>query len=59
MNIEHVMKLTKNWRDTAVYIGDNALVNRIMVGDLVSLILPTELILNRSSNSVLLCLKIY
>ena len=59
MNIEHVMKLTKNWRDLAVYIGDNALVNRIMVGDLVSLILPTELILNRSSNSVLLCLKIY
>ena len=58
MNIEHVMKLTKNWRDIAVYIGDNALVNRIMVGDLVSLILPTELILNRSSNSVLLCLKI-
>ena len=53
------MKLTKNWRDLAVYIGDNALVNRIMVGDLVSLILPTELILNRSSNSVLLCLKIY
>ena len=28
------MKLTNNWRDIAVYIGDNALVNRLMTGDL-------------------------
>ena len=34
LNTEHVMKLTNNWRDIAVYIGDNALVNRLMIGDL-------------------------
>ena len=34
LNSEHVMKLTNNWRDIAVYIGDNALVNRLMLGDL-------------------------
>ena len=34
MNSEHVMKLTNNWRDTAVYIGDNPLVNGLMIGDL-------------------------
>ena len=34
LNREHVMKLTNNWRDVAVYIGDNALVNRLMIGDL-------------------------
>ena len=34
LNSEHVMKLTNNWRDIAVYIGDNALVNRLMIGDL-------------------------
>ena len=28
------MKLTNNWRDIAFYIGDNALVNRLMIGDL-------------------------
>ena len=31
---EHVRKLTNNWRNIAVYIGDNALVNRLMIGDL-------------------------
>ena len=34
LNSEHVMKLTNNWRDIAVYIGDNALVNRLMIVDL-------------------------
>ena len=34
LNCEHVMKLTNNWRDIVVYIGDNALVNRLMIGDL-------------------------
>ena len=34
LNSEHVMKLTNSWRDIAVYIGDNALVNRLMIGDL-------------------------
>ena len=34
MNTEHVMKLTNNRRDIAVYIGDNAIVNRLMIGDL-------------------------
>ena len=33
LNSEHVMKLTNTWRDIAVYIGDNALVNRLMIGD--------------------------
>ena len=28
------MKLKNNWRDIAVYIGDNALVSRLMIGDL-------------------------
>ena len=34
LNSERVMKLTNNWRDIAVYIRDNALVNRLMIGDL-------------------------
>ena len=34
LNSEHAMKLTNNWKDTAVYIGDNELVNRLMIGDL-------------------------
>ena len=34
LNSEHVIKLTNNWRDIAVYIGDNALVNRLMIDDL-------------------------
>ena len=34
LNSEHVIKLTNNWRDIVVYIGDNALVNRLMIGDL-------------------------
>ena len=34
LNTEHVMKLTNNRRDIAVYIGDNAIVNRLMIGDL-------------------------
>ena len=34
LNSKHVMKLTNNWRDIAVYIGDNALLNRLMIGDL-------------------------
>ena len=34
LNTENVMKLTNNWRDIAVYIGDNALANRLMIGDL-------------------------
>ena len=33
LNSEHVMKLTNTWRDISVYIGDNALVNRLMIGD--------------------------
>ena len=28
------MKLKNNWRDIAVCIGDKALVNRLMIGDL-------------------------
>ena len=31
LNTKHVMKLTNNWRDKAVYIGDNTLVNRLMI----------------------------
>ena len=34
LNSEHVMKLTNNWRDIAFYIGDNALVSKLMIGDL-------------------------
>ena len=34
LNSEHVMKLANTWRDRAVYIGDNALVNRLMIGDI-------------------------
>ena len=34
LNSEHVMKLTQNWRDIAVYIGDNTLVNRLMIAGL-------------------------
>ena len=34
LNNEHVIKLKNNWGDIAVYIGDNALVNRLMIGDL-------------------------
>ena len=34
LNSEHAMKLTNNWRDITVYIGDNALLNRLMIGDL-------------------------
>ena len=34
LNSEHVMKLTTNCRDIAVYVRDNALVNRLMIGDL-------------------------
>ena len=34
LNTRHVMRLTNNWIDIAVYIGDNALVNRLMIGDL-------------------------
>ena len=34
LNSEHVMKLTNNWRDIALYIGDNAIVNRLMISDL-------------------------
>ena len=34
LNSELVMKLTNNWRDIVVYIGDNALVSRLMIGDL-------------------------
>ena len=33
LNSEHVMKLTNTWRDISVYLGDNALVNRLMIGD--------------------------
>ena len=28
------MKLTNNWRDIPVYIGDDAFVNRLIIGDL-------------------------
>ena len=31
LNSEHVIKLTNNWRGTGVYIGDNALVNSLLV----------------------------
>ena len=34
LSSEHVMKLKNNWGDIAVYIGDNAVVNRLMIGDL-------------------------
>ena len=34
LNSEHVTKLTKSWSDIAVYIGNNALVNRLLIGDL-------------------------
>ena len=34
LNTEHVMKLTNNWRDIAVYIGDIALIIRLMIGGL-------------------------
>ena len=34
LNSQHVMKLTNNWRDISLYIGNNALVNRLMIGDL-------------------------
>ena len=34
LNSEHVMKLTNNWRDIAVYIVDNPLVNRLMIVEL-------------------------
>lgn len=34
LSAEHVMKLTNNWRDKAVYIGNNAPVNKLMVCDL-------------------------
>ena len=34
LNSEHVMKLTNNWREIVFYIGDNALANRLMFGDL-------------------------
>ena len=34
LNSEHVIKLINNWRDIAVYIGDNALINRLIIGDL-------------------------
>ena len=34
LNSEHVMKLTYNQRDIAVFIGDNTLVNRLMIGGL-------------------------
>ena len=34
LNIEHVMKLTINWRDIAIYISSNPLAKRLMIGDL-------------------------
>ena len=34
LNTKHVIKLTNNWRDIAVYIGNNALVSSLMIGDL-------------------------
>ena len=34
LNTEHAMKLTNNWRDIAVYIGDNALIIRLMISGL-------------------------
>ena len=34
LNTEHVMKLTNNWRDIAVYITDKATINRLMIGGL-------------------------
>ena len=33
MNTEHVMMLTNNQRDIAVYIDNYALVNRLIIGD--------------------------
>ena len=34
LNSEHVMKLTINWRDIAIYISSNPLAKRMMIGDL-------------------------
>ena len=34
LNVEHVTKLTNQWRNMAVYIGDDALKSRLMIGDL-------------------------
>ena len=34
LNTEHVTKLTNNWRDIVVYIGDNAFENGLMIGQL-------------------------
>ena len=34
LNTEHVMKLTNNWRDIAVYITDKATINKLMIGGL-------------------------
>ena len=34
LNVEHVTKLTNQWRNMAVYIGDDALKSRLMMGDL-------------------------
>ena len=34
LNTERVMKVTNNWKDIAVYIGDKALVNRLMIDNL-------------------------
>ena len=34
LNTKHAMKLTNNWRDIAVYNGNNTLVNRLMIADL-------------------------
>ena len=34
LNTEHVIKLTNNWRDIAVYIGNNVLVSSLVIGDL-------------------------
>ena len=34
LNVDHVTKLTEQWREMAVLIGDNALASRLMIGDL-------------------------
>ena len=34
LNTKHVMKLTNNWRDIPVYIGNDALLNRLVIDDL-------------------------
>ena len=34
LSTEHVIKLTNNWRDIAVYIGNNVLVSSLVIGDL-------------------------